>query len=280
MEVLKISYTDPEAPTKLVKSLRETGFAVITDHTIQASLITDAYKEWHEFFASREKFNSLFSPETQTGYFPFKSENAKDNEKKDLKEFFHLYNNTGLPQGITAPTLILKDSLESIATNLLTWLQMHLPDDVVRELSTPLPQMIKNSNKTLLRILHYPPLDGSEDGAVRAAAHGDINLITLLPAATTPGLQAQDVNGNWHSIPCDTGDIIVNAGDMLELATGGYFKSTTHRVINPTGDEAKKSRYSMPLFLHPRPEIYLGHGQTAEQYLNQRLAEIGLKEEG
>ena len=116
----------------------------------------------------------------------------------------------------------------------------------------PLPLMLEGSDHTLLRVLHYPPLTGDEEpGAVRAAAHGDINLLTILPAATEPGLQVMGKDGEWHDVPCDFGLLIVNIGDMLEEASGKYYPSTLHRVLNPTGQAATKSRISLPLFLHP-----------------------------
>ena len=139
--------------------------------------------------------------------------------------------------------------------------------------------MIKRSKTNLLRILHYPPLDGGEEpGAIRGAAHEDINLITLLVAGTQPGLQVKDNNNDWHNVPCDIGSIAINAGDMLQEASGGYFPSTTHQVINPGNEIKNESRYSMPLFLHPRDEIVLSDRYTAGQYLDERLKEIGLKE--
>jgi isopenicillin N synthase-like dioxygenase len=150
----------------------------------------------------------------------------------------------------------------------------------------PLHKMVEHSEQNLLRILHYPPLGlGSDaqritaDGAVRAAAHEDINLITLLPAATYPGLQVKTKDGEWiwadMNVPKDA--IIVNAGDMLQEASGGYFKSTTHRVVNPTGLGATVSRYSMPMFIHPRPDVRLSDKYTAGEYLDERLKELGLK---
>lgn len=130
----------------------------------------------------------------------------------------------------------------------------------------------------MFRILHYPPVDQeqAQAGAIRAAAHEDINLITLLLAGSAPGLQAQDLNGNWHDVSCDPGMIAVNAGDMLQMATGGYLPSTTHRVVNPEGQDASQPRYSMPIFIHPHAEVELAKGITADDYLNQRLREIGL----
>ena len=138
--------------------------------------------------------------------------------------------------------------------------------------------MIKDTPNTLLRVLHYPPLTGEEEpGAVRAAAHEDINLLTILPAANEPGLQVQEQNGNWLDIPADFGHLIVNIGDMLQEASGGYFPSTSHRVINPSGRNAKKSRISLPLFLHPRDEVILSEKHTQKSYLLERLRELGVK---
>ena len=112
---------------------------------------------------------------------------------------------------------------------------------------------------------------------LRAAAHEDINLITLLVAGTRPGLEAKDKNGNWHEITTDPGTIIVNIGDMLKEVSRGYYPSTTHRVVNPSSEINNDSRYSMPLFLHPRDEVRLSKNYTANTYLKERLLEIGLK---
>ena len=153
-----------------------------------------------------------------------------------------------------------------------------MPQDVQSNLSEPLTRMIKNSNTHLFRIIHYPPLRGSEgDGAVRAAAHEDINLITLLPTSTAPGLQVKDREGTWYDVACDPGAIIINTGEMLQTASRGYYEATTHRVVNPTGSQANTSRYSMPFFLHPRRDVYLTPEMTAQQSLDKRLAELGLK---
>ena len=122
--------------------------------------------------------------------------------------------------------------------------------------------------QSLLRILHYPPVDGgTESGAIRAAAHEDINLITLLVAGSKPGLQAMDKSGQWQHISCDAGMITINNGDMLSLATG-CFPSTTHEVVN-LSHIWMQSRYSMPMFLHPRPEVELQTGFSADDFLQQ-----------
>jgi isopenicillin N synthase-like dioxygenase len=137
--------------------------------------------------------------------------------------------------------------------------------------------MVTNSDKNLFRIIHYPPLTGSEQpGAIRAAAHEDINIITLLPASTAMGLQVKDNAGGWHDVPGNWGDIVINVGDMLQMASQNFYRSTTHRVVNPEGEAAKQPRYSMPLFLHPKPEVVLSETHTAQSYLDERLREIGL----
>lgn len=141
----------------------------------------------------------------------------------------------------------------------------------------PLSEMFKGGKKNLFRILRYPPLTGDEPSdAVRAAAHGDINLITLLPAATTEGLQVKDSAGNWHAIKCAPSTIIINVADMLEECTAGWYRSTLHRVTNPIGENAKQERLSIPLFLHADPEVRLSERHTAKSYAQERYAELGL----
>ena len=201
-----------------------------------------------------------------------------------MKEFFHYYPWYQLPESVRARTLELYDRLADLGAELLGWIQAGLPDEVSRSLSCPLPAMVHRSQDTLLRVLHYPPLEPTTDaatyvgaGAIRAAAHEDINLITLLCAATESGLQVKDLEGAWHDVPCEPGQIAVNSGDMLQLATAGYFRSTTHQVINPDSKESHRSRYSMPLFLHPRPDVRLTPEVTAGEFLRERLVQIGLK---
>ena len=281
MEVLKVTYpthsSSTEASERFCHSLKTTGFAVITHHPISMDLVNRVYQQWSDFFNSEEKHDYLFNPKTQAGYFPFRAENAKNNPIKDLKEFFHIYPRSKLHPNLEKDTWDLYHQLVKLGGELLSWIEQSSPQDVKKQFSVPLPEMIKNSEENLLRIIHYPPLQGSEEkGAIRAAAHEDINLITLLCSATAAGLEVQDTSGQWHTVPCDPGSIAINAGDMLQMASNGYYKSTTHRVINPQDGDSSKPRYSMPLFLHPRPDVYLTANTTAGQYLKERLEEIGL----
>jgi isopenicillin N synthase-like dioxygenase len=277
MDVLKVKYGSPESAERFCHSLKTTGFAVITDHPIASALVNRVYAKWAEFFNGQEKHKYTFKPESQAGYFPFRSENAKDSPIKDLKEFFHVYPRSDLPESLSEDTWELYHQLVKMGRELLDWVQTASPENVKRGFAMPLSDMVVGSEENLLRVIHYPPLKGSEEaGAIRAAAHEDINLITLLCSATAAGLEVRDTNGVWHQVPCDPGSIAINAGDMLQLASNGYYKSTTHRVMNPTGADAKLPRYSMPLFLHPRSEVVLSEGITAGDYLKQRLLEIGL----
>ena len=277
MKIETVDYTASDAGDRLARSLRETGFAVLANHPIRADRIDEAYALWGGFFASDSKLNYLRDYEKQDGYFPFKSEHAKDAQKKDLKEFYHVYPWGRVPEDLEAFTRQLYADLTAIGIELLSWLDQQMPDEISASLSMPLQEMMQASQQSLLRILHYPPVSAEEDAAaIRAAAHEDINLITLLLAGSQPGLQARDKQGQWHDVPCDPGMITINNGDMLSLATNGYFPSTTHRVINPD-DKLNLSRYSMPMFLHPHPDVKLRQDFTAEAFLQERLREIGLK---
>lgn len=276
-DIRTVSFTAPEAPVAFARSLRETGFAVLTDHPIGPERIEAAYTAWAGFFASTAKSDWLVDPARQDGYFPFRSENAKGSAVKDLKEFYHVYPDGRLPAEVAAVTRALHADLVAIGATLLGWIEANTPAEVLARLPEPLSAMLAGSKQNLLRILHYPALDvAPEPGAIRAAAHDDINLITLLLAGSEPGLEAQDTAGNWHPVPCDPGMMAINVGDMLELATGGHYPSTTHRVVNPPAAR-NVPRYSMPMFLHPRPEVHLTPDVTADAYLTERLREIGLK---
>lgn len=278
MNIKKIDFKSSTASKEFVFSLHETGFAVLINHPISIDLINDVYEDWGKFFSNQSKFNYLYKPEEQSGYFPFKSENAKDSLMKDLKEFFHLFPHTILPSGLRESTVLLRSALNKLGVELLSWLDECSPLVVKNYFSEKLSEMVKDSSGTLLRILHYPPLDfeSRKTGAVRAAAHEDINLITLLPAATAPGLQVKGNDGNWYDVLCDLGSIVINSGDMLQEASRGFYKSTTHRVVNPSERDASCSRYSIPFFMHPRKEVILNQNLSAQKYLNQRLEEIGL----
>ena len=280
MNVQTVDYKDKNARSALATSLRETGFAVLVNHPITPKRINEAYDDWADFFASDSKQDWLFDPEHQDGFFPFKSENAKGASEKDLKEFYHVYSWGRVPDSLNTMTRALYADLVQLGQELLSWLDAEMPADLQAKMTSSLASMMDGSAQSLFRILHYPPVMGdAPQNAIRAAAHEDINLITLLLAGSRPGLEAQDTEGNWHSVSCDPGMITINNGDMLSLATDGYYPSTTHRVVNPDDGEgiANESRYSMPMFLHPRPEAPLKEGFTADMFLQQRLREIGLK---
>jgi isopenicillin N synthase-like dioxygenase len=281
MNVLTVDYRAPDAAKQFAKSLHETGFAVLRNHPIQHALINDVFADWEKFFKGETKHRYTYDPKLQSGYFPFRTENAKDHKQKDLKEFYHLYVWDKLPEGVNERTWNMFHGMSKLAAELLKWIEDESPVDIREQFSMPLPQMVEGSKEVLLRPIHYPPLTGGEEeGAIRAAAHEDINLITLLPAASAPGLEVKDKNGNWIGISCDPGQLAINAGDMLQMASQGYYKSTTHRVVNPRGPESKLPRYSMPLFLHPRADVKLSQTHTARSYLEERLREIGLLKQG
>ena len=274
-----VDFKAENAAEEFVRSLHETGFGVLKNHPIQKELLQSIYENWAGFFASKDKDSYHFNVETQDGFFPASvSETAKGNKLKDIKEYYHYYPWGQCPAELKQQLQDYYDQANAVAQTLLTWVEEHSPADVSEKYSIALSKMVENSQRTLLRILHYPPFQGNEEpGAIRAAAHEDINLLTVLPAANASGLQVQLKDGSWYDVPGDFGCIIVNIGDMLQEASGGYFPSTTHRVVNPEGEDMTKSRISLPLFLHPLADVVLSERYTADEYLQERLRELGVK---
>ena len=272
-----IDFTKENAKNKFVTSLKNTGFAVLNNHQIDINLINTVYNEWANFFNSKDKYDYMFDLEKQDGYFPMKSENAKGYSVKDIKEFYHIYLPWGrIPEQLSKNTLLIRSKLKSIGIELLSWIDDLAPIDIKNNFSIPLQDMVEGCENNLLRIIHYPPLRENDDkNAIRAAAHEDINLITLLISGSEPGLQVLNENNNWVDVKSDPGWLIINIGDMLQECSNAYFPSTTHRVINPILNN--NSRFSMPFFLHPRDEVILSKKHTAKTYLDERLKELGLR---
>lgn len=283
--------------------LREFGFLNVEGHRIDADLIRGTYRLWQEFFELPEEKKERYSGVEggARGYTPFGVEHAKGRSTPDLKEFWHvgqedppqgvdpdLYPPNVWPEevvpGITEPTIRLYKALESVAETLLVALAEYfdLPPDTFASMMA--------HGQSILRVIHYPKVEGEvEPGAVRAAEHEDINLITLLCEATEPGLEILTRDGEWLPVQAAEGQIVVDAGDMLSRCTNEVVPATTHRVINPP-DAENRDRYSMPFFVHPRPSVDLTIMDrfvsadnppkyppiTAGEFLAERLREIGL----
>ena len=280
---------------ELGRSFAETGFAVVHDHGIAAELIARADAAMRAFFALPDAEKRALRQPGQggaRGYTPFGVERAKGATAHDLKEFWHIGRELAAddplrqwmpdnvwPTGIAdfrPASLALFASFETAGARLLQAIAIAL--ELPRDFFAP---AIAGGN-SVLRYLHYPPLGVAAPGAIRAAAHGDINAITLLLGAEEAGLELLTRSGEWLAIAPPPGALVVNVGDMLERLSGGALPSTTHRVVNPVGGAAARSRYSMPFFLHFRPDYLIeplgGRGEPilAEDFLQQRLREIGL----
>ena len=236
----------------------------------------------------------------QRGYTPFATENAKGVAQKDLKEFWH--RGRDLPPGhrfsklmppnvcvaetpgFDASTKALYEALDEMGATLLRAVAVDLG------LSPDWFEPTVNEGNSVLRLLHYPPIDGEPDG-VRAGAHEDINVITLLLGAEEAGLQVKTKTGAWLPVQPPEGSLVINIGDMLQRLTNHVLPSTTHRVVNPSAERMKFSRYSTPFFLHFNPDFEIrtlpscvsadnpdryNAPITAHAYLRERLIEIGL----
>lgn len=276
-------------------ALKEIGFFAVVNHGVDPELIARAYEVTQSFFELPDEVKRKYTDPAlkgQRGFTPFGQEHAKNHDWPDLKEFWHIGRETSSfpnlkPQEVPEfhPTLLLLyTQLEDCAQKLLHSLALYLEEPI-----DLFSQMIKEGD-TILRVIHYPTLPPDAPvQSMRAAPHEDINLITLLCEATAPGLELLQRDGSWLPIQALPGQIIVDAGDMLQQITNGLFKSTTHRVTNPTQD--RERRFSMPFFVHPQHTVDLSPlascialtgGDslfpriTAGEYLHQRLQEIGL----
>jgi len=276
MKIQTVDYDSSRAGQDFASSLHDTGFAVLRGHPIPRTLLDELYADWSAFFASDKKFEFLSNSDSEggarAGFFPSQvSERAVGHSEKDLKEFFHVVANGPVPLECADNITQYQELSFTIGASLLGWLQQHSPQHVTAGLSEPLPDMLCRG-ASVLRVLHYPPVQGVEhENAMRAAAHEDINLITILPVSDQPGLQVKDNAGQWINVAGIGGDLVINTGDMMREATGNYYPSTTHRVVNPGGNIENVSRISIPLFLTARLDVVLSPRYTAGSYLDERL---------
>jgi isopenicillin N synthase-like dioxygenase len=281
------------------ESLADIGFFAVKNHGIPDSLMTTAYDVAKQFFHLPTDVKQRYHyPEKkgQRGYTGMGKEHAKDAKAADLKEFWQLGRpNTHHPlygDNLTAeevpafaPTFgQLYQQLDALGVVLLRAAAAYIDEPVDR-----FADMAKDGD-TIVRVLYYPPVGGGVPaGAVRSAAHEDINLITLLSGATAEGLELLRRDGSWMPVHTGFDTIVVDSGDMLQNVTNGLYKSTTHRVVNPR--DSASERFSIPCFIHPHLDVDLtplpscvartGGTQkypsiTAGAYLEQRLREIGL----
>lgn len=283
-------------------ALRDIGFFALENHGVDSSVIERSYQEATKFFelpeSAKKKYEDL-ALKGQRGFTSFGREHAKDSKAPDLKEFFHVGRDLPAthPLFATYPKNVWPEQQPELKATLSQLFQqldvcsMALLDACSIYIGEEERFLAKNATdgNTILRVIHYPEISADHDPAsIRAAAHEDINFITLLCEATAGGLELLRRDGSWLPIHALKGQIIVDTGDMLQNLTNGVLRSTTHRVVNP--DNSRERRFSMPFFVHPRSEVDLSPlakcvsrvGEkkfpaiTAGEYLDKRLKEIGL----
>lgn len=287
---------------KLGTSFEEYGFAVLADHGIPDELIARAEQKAKEFFALPEEVKRKYAlgQGGARGYTPFGIETAKGHKAFDLKEFWHV--GRELPEGhafadvmaanvwpeevpgFKETFLELYDTFDAAGLKVLSAIARYLgiDEDYFRD-------TVRDGN-SVLRLLHYPPQKEATGEHIRAGAHEDINTITLLLGAEEAGLELKTKDGRWIPVSPKPGELVINIGDMLQRLTNGKLRSTPHRVVNPAPDRASNARYSMPFFLHFRPDFMIealpGTVPAGEEpkwppisshdYLLERLREIKL----
>jgi isopenicillin N synthase-like dioxygenase len=305
LPVLSLADDPARFSAEIGESFRAFGFALVKDHGMDPALIARAWRLTAELFALPEAEKRRYFVEGLAGargYTPFRTEIAKGAAETDLKEFWHVGRNLPAqhplaasmppnvwperPRGFREAFEPLFSEFDRVGAAILSCIAMHLGlapgwfDSVIGE------------GNSVLRLLRYPPVSDVKGGAIRAGAHEDINLITLLLGAEEAGLELLSKSGEWLPVAPPAGALVVNIGDMLQRLTNHVLPSTTHRVRNPSGDRARHSRYSMPFFLHPRSDFRIrtlpqciGPANpdryplsiTADDFLQQRLREIGLR---
>lgn len=287
-------------------SFERFGFAVVADHGIDQGLIDRAWAMTQQFFALPEEEKRRYYTAAgggQRGYTPFKTEIAKGASVVDLKEFWHVGRELAdghkyadvmppniwpeRPEGFHETLSRLFTAFDDAGDKILSAIARYL--GLADDWFDP---AVKDGN-SILRLLHYPPIPADAEG-VRAGAHEDINLITLLLGAEEAGLELLDRDGHWLAIKPPADAMVVNVGDMLQRLTNHVLPSTTHRVVNPPPERRALPRYSMPFFLHPAPDFLIETLPgcitaanpnryptpiTAHDYLHERLVEIGLVKE-
>ena len=289
---------------ELGAAYREFGFCCISGHGIPKADIDAAYRAFQAFFALPDAVKRRYhQPGTggARGYTPFGVETAKDSKYADLKEFWHIgreiprdskYAAVMPPnvwpnevEGFREHGYGLYQALDALGTRVLRALALHigLAEDFFADKT--------QFGNSILRPIHYPPITTDDIPNVRAGAHEDINFITLLVGASAAGLEVLTREGQWLPITTEGDAIVVNIGDMLQRLTNHVYPSTTHRVTNPQGEQARQPRYSVPFFLHPNPDVVLDvlpscisaenpsrypTSITSHEYLLERLREIKL----
>jgi len=298
---------DPERKQRFTQAIgaafEDIGFVALSGHFLSDALVSGLYTEIKKFFALPQETKDGYEIAGiggQRGYTSFGKEHAKGRKEGDLKEFWHFGQyvegdaklEAEYPANITVNELpefneVGKETykmLEKTAKYVLRALALHLNLE-----ETYFDGFIKNGN-SILRPIHYPPITQEPKNAVRAAAHGDINLITLLMGAHGKGLQVQNHEGDWVDAIAQPDELMINVGDMLSRLTNNKLKSTIHQVVNPPRELWGSSRYSIPFFMHPVSEMPLNclencvddahpkqfEDTTAGEFLHERLIELGL----
>tara|TARA_R110000850_G_scaffold268138_1_gene399439 strand:- start:38427 stop:39377 length:951 start_codon:yes stop_codon:yes gene_type:complete len=298
---------DPKRKQKFVdeigKAYEEIGFVALKNHFLDDKLVDNLYKEVKDFFALPLETKRKYEIEGlggQRGYVSFGKEHAKGKKEGDLKEFWHFGQEPDADANLIdkyPDNVQVEENKNFNEVGMQAYRQLEKTGIyVLRALAlylgieeTYFDHWASNGN-SILRAIHYPPITEEPNGAVRAGAHGDINLITLLMGASTGGLQVLRKDGEWIDAIPQEDELVINVGDMLERHTNNKLRSTIHRVVNPPREDWDKPRYSIPFFMHPRSDMRLdclpecideNHPKayediTAGEFLHQRLVDIGL----
>lgn len=276
-EIQPINLKGKNAAEELFSALKNNRFAILDNHDVTTELLPDLYSKWGEYFSSEKKLASQGrrSDIDDEGYVPLNTEKAVGNEHADIKEYYQTHHKGAYPDFIDCQsTKQLINELVSLGEKVTTLIDQIIPESIKKNMTMALSEMINDSDRHGFRVIHYPGMNEVKIPP-RAGEHTDICIFTIIPTATAEGLELQDSNGNWHNPKIKKSHILIFSGDMLEMATNGYLPATMHRVTTDPETNRSSSRFSLPVFIHPRREVELKPGIKAIDALRVRLTEIG-----
>lgn len=276
--VLVVDMAEDDAPRRFAASLHASGFALLSGHGLPTPAIETLTREWGELFDAGVPDEFWAGADRPWGYHRPDDGLMPDNvTRRDRKDFYHLGLAQPLPPGVSDAARDLLGRALEIAKTLLSWLDEQWPEGSLGTRPTS-PSSWVSAKQSVLRLQRYKPLDEpTPPGSIRALAHQDINLLTLLPAPEIAGLQLRTVGGDWLDLDHHPGLVIVNIGEMLQTASRGYYPATPHRVVVRDPADSLLARWSLPMFFHPEDQVELAPGITAGGYRVARVEEYRRK---
>ncbi|MBV7314351.1 2OG-Fe(II) oxygenase family protein [Shewanella sp. NIFS-20-20] len=273
--LINLDFRAKDCAQHLCQSLQQDGLVLLHQTSLDFDLIESLYRQWRQFFNDDNKYQYLYHPQDQLGFYPLEiSETAKEHCVKDIKEFFHYHPGAKTPAQLQQSSQAYFEQALSFTSQLMTM----LVNDPTLHTNHPLAKLslTKPHKQHLLRIVNYPKPDVAQEfGAYPCAPHHDINLLTITPLTSINTIEYR-VNDHWQRIPYFPNTVLVAVGEMLSEMSQGLYPALFHRINQVTLPRGSSANIEMPFFFHPAPNQVLSSRATASQMLNERLHDLGV----